>query len=80
MDSEWERVNLALCRAIWSKYDNILALSTSLHVNGDGRDAAHRRGGIMPYEPGAHGTTCTRGPQSFAPISFVNTLPNLGPY
>ena len=30
----------------------------------------------MPYEPGAHGTTCTIGPESFAPISFYNQLPD----
>ena len=66
------------CRAIWAKYDNLDALSTSLHVNGDGRSAAIR--GEMPYEPGAHGTTCTLGQADFAPISFANSLPNLGPY
>ena len=76
--AEWERVNLAICRAIWAKYENIAALSTALHVNGDGRSAAQRGG--MPYEPGAHGTTCTMGPDNFAPIAFANELPNLGPY
>ena len=77
--AEWERVNLAICRAIWKEYPGQLeALSTSLHVNGDGRSAYER--GAMPYEPGAHGTTCTIGDDQFAPISFYNRLPNLGPY
>jgi len=81
INAEWERVNLALCRAIWAQYSyGIQALSTSLHVNGDGRSAAERKGGLMPYEPGAHGSTCTLGPDTFPPIAFVNELPNLGPY
>jgi hypothetical protein len=79
LGAEWERVNLALCRQIWAQYSaSLVALSTSLHVNGDGRSAAAR--GIMPYEPGQHGSTCTMGPESFSPIAFKNALPNLGPY
>ena len=85
IEAEWERVNLAICRALWGtyprKYPNIVALSTNFHVNGDGRSAAQR--GIMPYEPGAHGTTCTIGPEGmisgFEPVHFYNRLPNLGP-
>ena len=79
LGSEWERVNLAICRAIWAKYEvGILALSTSVHVNGDGRSAEER--GKMPYEPGAHGSTCTIGPDVFQPLTERNLLPNLGPY
>ena len=77
MESEWERVNLAICRGIWAEYPTIISsLSTSLHVNGDGRSNA----GLF-WEPGAHGTTCTIGPEgtSFAPIAFANRLPSLGP-
>ena len=82
LDSEWERVNLALCRGIWSRYTSLIAmLSTSVHVNGDGRSAAER--GEMPYEPGAHSSTCTIGPRDgrsdFAPLAVRNELPNLGP-
>jgi len=86
MEAEWERVNLAICRALWGqtnprRYPNIVALSTAFHVNGDGRSAAER--GIMPYEPGAHGSTCTIGPDGiaagFEPVHFYNRLPNLGP-
>ena len=118
IETEWERVNLAICHGLWGTYPNIAALSTSLQVNGDvspvlsglpprptslppappgllrasphsdpprrscpthtfpdrltvrtpcvaftqGRSAAER--GPMPYEPGAHGTTCTIGPDS----------------
>ncbi len=77
--AEWERVNLAICRAIWAKYDMITALSTSLHVNGDGRPAAERGG--APFEPGPHGSTCTIGHvqgDGFVPIDFFNRLPQLG--
>ena len=86
MEAEWERVNLAICRALWGqtiprRHPNIVALSTSFHVNGDGRSAAER--GIMPYEPGAHGSTCTIGPEGmaagFESVHFYNRLPNLGP-
>ena len=77
--AEWEVVNLAICRGLWGVYPNIVALSTSLHVNGDGRPSAER--GIMPYEPGAHGTTCTFGTaDGFAPLNFYNRLPSYGGY
>jgi hypothetical protein len=79
IDSEWERVNLAICRGLWAlPYPEIIALTSSLHVNGDGRSAAERRG--APYEPGAHGSTCTIGPNSYEPIDFYNRAGNLGPY
>ena len=71
--AEWERVNVHLCRAIWNAYP-LAAISVSLHVNGDGRH------GAVPYEPGAHGATCTIGPNNYPPIDFYNRLPNLGPY
>ena len=71
--AEWERVNVHLCRAIWNAYP-LAAISVSLHVNGDGRP------GAVPYEPGAHGATCTIGPNNYPPIDFYNRLPNLGPY
>lgn len=79
MPAEWERVNLAMCRTLWGVYPNVVALSTALHVNGDGRNASAR--GDMPYEPGAHGTTCTIGGDAgWTPIQYFNRLPNLGPY
>jgi len=75
-DAEWERVNLALCEKLWSGWSTLLsAVSTAIHVNGDGRSAAERRG--APYEPGAHGTVCTIG-QGLAPIQLPNRLPNYG--
>lgn len=80
LEAEWERVALVLCRGIWDRWATraglISALSTSVHVNGDGRSAAER--GVMPYEPGAHGATCTIGPDNFAPIAIENRLPNYG--
>ena len=76
LGSEWEKVNLHICRSLWGVYPNVVALTTSLHVNGDGRNATAR--GPAPYEPGAHGTTCTIG--EIEPIHFYNRLPNLGPY
>ena len=75
IEAEWERVNLKICRGLWGIYPNIGALSTSLQVNGDGRPASQR--GPMPYEPGAHGTTCTIGADAtFAPVEFYNRLPD----
>eukprot|EP00930_Biecheleria_cincta_P102023 TRINITY_DN93693_c0_g1_i1.p1 TRINITY_DN93693_c0_g1~~TRINITY_DN93693_c0_g1_i1.p1 ORF type:complete len:221 (-),score=12.43 TRINITY_DN93693_c0_g1_i1:54-683(-) len=79
LGSEWERVALTLCRNIWSEWNYLIAaVSVSVHVNGDGRSAAAR--GVMPYEPGAHGATCTIAPPptAFEPISFKNALPSLG--
>ena len=78
MDAEWERVTLALCRGIFDGGFPIIAVSTLVQVNGDGRDAAER--GPAPYEPGAHSATCTIGPSDFLPIDRFNYLPNLGPY
>ena len=73
--AEWERVNLAICRRIWSGFsDQIAALTTTTHVNGDGRSAAAR--GRQPYEPGAHGSTCTIG--DIEPLFIPNRLQNLG--
>ena len=77
MGAEWERVTLALCRGIFDGFP-IVAVSTLVQVNGDGRDAAER--GPAPYEPGAHSATCTIGPSDFLPIDRFNYLPNLGPY
>ena len=75
--NQQERVNLALCRALWSKWSaRLSAVSTAVHVNGDGRDAARR--GDAPYEPGAHGTVCTIGDEGLAPIELPNRLPNYG--
>ena len=78
MDAEWERVTLALCRGIFDGGFPIIAVSTLVQVNGDGRDAAER--GPAPYEPGAHSATCTIGPSDFLPIDRFNYLPNLGSY
>ena len=79
LPAEWERVNLAICRNLYAKYPNVVALSTAFHVNGDGRPADER--GSMPWEPGAHGSTCTIGPTGlhYEPIHYLNHLPNLGP-
>ena len=79
LGSEWERVALTLCRNVWSEWNHLIAaVSVSVHVNGDGRSAGAR--GEMPYEPGAHGATCTIAPPPnvFEPITYKNTLPNLG--
>lgn len=77
VDTEWERVNLAICRYIFNRWKSlIVGVSTAIHVNGDGRSAAER--GTMPYEPGAHGSTCTIGPPDFSPVEFYNRLPNYG--
>lgn len=67
---------MAICKGIWGKWPTIAALSTSVQVNGDGRTAAQRHG--APFEPGAHGSTCTLGPDDFAPIAFYNYLGNRG--
>ena len=73
-DAEWERVNLAICRTLWDKYSNVVALSTSFHVNGDGRNTTERGG--MPYEPGAHGSTCTISPDGlrYEPIQYAQKI------
>mmetsp|Transcript_8187 Transcript_8187/g.21413 ORF Transcript_8187/g.21413 Transcript_8187/m.21413 type:complete len:205 (-) Transcript_8187:276-890(-) len=74
-NAEWERLVLFLCREIWQSNQPIIAgVSVALHVNGDGRSDVER--GIMPYEPGAHGATCTIG--DIPPISTPNRLFNLG--
>ena len=80
LGAEWERVNLALCRAIYAgaygpTAQPIAAVSTLLQVNGDGRPYAER-GPTMPFEPDAHGTTCTIG--DIPPVQRPNHLPNLG--
>ena len=80
LGAEWERVNLALCRAIYAgaygpTAQPIAAVSTLLQVNGDGRPYA-KRGPTMPFEPDAHGTTCTIG--DIPPVQRPNHLPNLG--
>ena len=74
MESEWERVALALCRGIYDSFE-VAGVSTLVQVNGDGRNAS-----LPFYEPGAHSATCTIGPPDFAPIDYYNRLPNLGPY
>ena len=72
---EWERVALNICRGIWADWKHIIqAVSVAVHVNGDGRSEAELHG--MPYEPGAHGATCTIGPMP--PIALPNRLYNLG--
>ena len=81
LGAEWERVNLALCRAIYAgaygpTAQPIAAVSTLLQVNGDGRPYAER-GPTMPFEPDAHGTTCTIGADgTFSPVEFYNRLPD----
>ena len=80
LGAEWERVNLALCRAIYAgaygpTAQPIAAVSTLLQVNGDGRPYSER-GPTMPFEPDAHGTTCTIG--DIPPVQRPNHLPNLG--
>ena len=73
--TEWEHVALALCRGLYSGY-RISAVSVAVHVSGDGRPGAERQG--APYEPNAHGSTCTLGDLDFAPVDFFNRRPNLG--
>ena len=76
LTAEWERVNLAICEGIWGNWSTLLsALSTAVHVNGDGRSAAER--GPQPYEPGAHGSVCTIG-TGIQPVELPNHLPNYG--
>ena len=74
MESEWERVALAMCRGIHDNFA-VAGVSTLIQVNGDGRNSS-----LPFYEPGAHSATCTIGPPDFKPVDFYNYLPNLGPY
>ena len=74
LDSEWEQVVLELCRYIYSHFE-VSALSVQLQVNGDSRSAEER--GDKPFEPGAHGATCTIGAADFVPLRHFNRLPDL---
>ena len=75
MGAEWERLALYLCQQIYKGWrPTITAVSVAVHVNGDGRSDEER--GIMPFEPGAHGATCTIG--DMPPIAVPNRLYNLG--
>lgn len=49
IETEWERVNLAICHGLWGTYPNIAALSTSLQVNGDVSPALWVA--ASPYQP-----------------------------